>query len=92
MPIYLSGTLRCTTPEQAARVRAALPTHIALTRAEPGCVAFDVTETDHPMIWRVEEEFVDQAAFDAHQARTRASAWFAETQDIPREYQITEAP
>nr|WP_245897853.1 putative quinol monooxygenase [Pseudoprimorskyibacter insulae] len=74
-------------PESAPAVRAALPDHIRLTRAEPGCIRFDVTETA-PGVFTVEELFTDQAAFDAHQSRTRASAWFAVTQDFPRDYSV----
>lgn len=92
MPVFLKGTLQCDTAGQAARVRAALPAHIALTRAEPGCVHFTVSATEDPMVWRVEEEFVDQNAFEAHQARTQNSPWAEETHDVARNYRITEAP
>lgn len=67
-----------------------LPEHIRLTRAEPGCLSFDVTRTDDPMIWQVDEAFTDREAFDAHQTRTGASDWAAQTADIARDYAITE--
>uniref|UniRef100_UPI0035666F31 putative quinol monooxygenase n=1 Tax=Shimia sp. TaxID=1954381 RepID=UPI0035666F31 len=71
-------------------VRAALSEHIALTRAEPGCIAFQVTEDHrHPGRFVVFELFENRAAFDAHQARTRASAWFALTRDMKRDYRVT---
>jgi quinol monooxygenase YgiN len=70
-------------------VRVALTEHIRLTRKEIGCLSFDVTETD-PGEFRVREQFADQAAFDAHQSRTKSSTWFQVTQGMPREYQITE--
>jgi quinol monooxygenase YgiN len=38
----------------------------------------------------VDETFLDRAAFEAHQARTRASAWYAATAAIPREFRQTE--
>jgi quinol monooxygenase YgiN len=66
-----------------------LAEHLRLTRAEPGCISFDVTQTDNPLVWRVEELFADRAAFDFHQQRTRASAWFTATSAIPRDYEIT---
>lgn len=86
--VTLSGSLRCADETEAARVRAHLPAHLALTRAEPGCVSFDVDPTDDPLVWRVEERFVDEAAFDAHQRRVAASAWGAATVGIERRYEI----
>lgn len=71
-------------------VRAALPVHIELTRAEPGCLSFDVTEAEHPAgRFHVAEVFTDQMAFDAHQARTKASDWFKVTEGVPRSYEVT---
>jgi len=75
--------------EDIPLVETHLPEHLRLTRAEPGCISFDVTQTDDPLIWRVEELFVDRAAFDFHQQRTRASEWFAATSAIPRDYEVT---
>ncbi len=69
-------------------MRAHLPAHLALTRAEPGCLAFDVDPTDDPLVWRVEERFADEAAFDAHQRRVAASAWGTATAGIDRRYEI----
>ncbi len=68
----------------------ALPAHIRLTRAEAGCVSFDVTPTQDPLIWDVCEIFTNRAAFDAHQARSAASNWAAETAGIRRDYTMTE--
>ena len=87
MTVRLTGTLTCAGPD-ADTVRAALPEHIRLSRAEPGCMHFDVTETATG-VFTVSEEFVDQTAFDAHQTRTRASDWWALTGHIPRDFQIT---
>lgn len=90
MTVRLSGRLICATADEAATVRRCLPAHLALTRAEPGCMAFSVTETDDPMVWRVEERFVDRAAFEAHQSRTTGSDWAAQTRLIRRDYRVTE--
>lgn len=87
MPVRLSGTLSCEA-EDARVVRDALPEHIRLSRAEPGCLHFDVTETA-PGVFSVSEEFTDQAAFEAHQTRTRASAWWAATSHIPRDFKVS---
>mgnify|MGYP000109067417 FL=1 len=87
--IRLRGTLTCA-PGEAAAVRAALPDHLHLTRAEPGCLAFDVTETA-PGVFAVSETFADRAAFDAHQVRTRASAWWQATAHMSRDFVLEEA-
>ena len=84
----LSGQLICANAAEAARVRRYLPDHIALSRAQPGCLSFDVTPTADPLIWQVEETFLDRASFEAHQQRSRASVWFAQTASIKRVYQI----
>ena len=86
--IRLTGTLTCT-PEEATTVHAALPEHIRLSRAEPGCIAFDVSETA-PGVFTVAERFADRAAFDAHQTRTRASAWWQATGHMPRSFTLAE--
>ncbi len=92
MTVTLNGTLRCENEAQAARVRAALPEHIRLTRAEPGCISFDVTQSGDPMVWNVSESFVDAVAFEAHQTRAAASVWASETKGIDRDYVITGLP
>jgi quinol monooxygenase YgiN len=88
MSVILKGQLICTTEAEAARVRALLPEHIRLTRAEPGCLRFDVTPAGL-LTWQVDEEFAGRAAFDAHQTRTRASAWFRQTDGIRRAFTLT---
>ncbi|MBO9444898.1 putative quinol monooxygenase [Ruegeria sp. R14_0] len=87
--VFLNGYI--SVPDnRIAQVRAALSDHIALTRAEPGCIAFDVAEdVEVSGRFNVSEVFENQAAFDAHQARTKASAWFKVTEGIPRDYEIT---
>ena len=90
--IRLSGRLICKDEQEAAVLRAHLPEHIRLSRAEIGFLYFDVTPSQTPLIWSVEEGFTHQAAFDAHQARTRASPWFAATGHIRRDYMITKHP
>lgn len=67
-----------------------LPAHVHLTRAEPGCLSFDVVPTGDPLIWQVDEAFADRAAFDAHQVRAADTDWAALTKDIARDYVITE--
>lgn len=94
MTVRLSGFLRCASMDEVAVVERHLTDHIALTRAEPGCLSFVVTQTADPLVWRVEEAFADRAAFEEHQTRTRSSAWFAATAHIVRDYTVsgTDAP
>jgi quinol monooxygenase YgiN len=84
--IRLAGTLTCA-PRQAAAVRAALPEHVRLSRAEPGCLSFDVSETA-PGVFAVSETFTDRAAFQAHQVRTRASAWWRISGHMARDFTL----
>lgn len=88
--IRLSGRLIGTTPEHRRVVLAHLPAHIRDTVREPGCLFFDIAQTADPLIWTVSEGFATRAAFEAHQARTRASDWGAATAGIGREYQIAD--
>jgi quinol monooxygenase YgiN len=87
--IHVTGTLTCATEAEAEIVRRHLPTHIALSRAEPGCLTFNVDPTEDPLVWRLDESFRDRAAFEAHQARTRASEWFAATAGLARDFKVT---
>jgi quinol monooxygenase YgiN len=48
-----------------------------------------VVATDNPLVWQVEESFIDRPAFEAHQSRSRASAWYAATAPIRRDYRIS---
>jgi quinol monooxygenase YgiN len=86
--VRLTGRLICRSVDDIATIRAHLTEHIYLTRAEPGCISFDVVQSDDPLIWSVDECFCDKAAFDFHQQRTRASPWWSATAQIPRDYQI----
>ena len=86
--IKLSGYIDVPATRLAA-VSDALPKHIALTRAEAGCLSFEVTpDAAHAGRFQVAELFVDRAAFDAHQTRTTASEWAKITDGTPRRYQI----
>jgi quinol monooxygenase YgiN len=86
--IRLSGRLVCMTEEERAAVLAHRTAHIAATRAEAGCLFFIIDDTEDPMVFDVVEGFHDRAAFDAHQARTRDSVWFAATKGILRDFRV----
>lgn len=88
--IRLSGRLVCMSEEERATVLLHRAGHEAATRAEPGCLSFRIDDTDDPLIFDVTESFRDRPAFDAHQARTRDSAWFAATRSILRDFRVEE--
>ncbi|AZZ92318.1 antibiotic biosynthesis monooxygenase [Hahella sp. KA22] len=77
--------------EDLSVVEQALSTHIQLTLAEAGCLVFQVTQHDRdPNRFDVYEEFVDRAAFNAHQARVKNSHWGGVTLNVARHYEICE--
>ena len=87
--VILSGFIKVP-PDDLAAVTAALPHHIELTRAEPGCVQFEVTpHPTEPTRFDVSETFADSAAFRHHQQRVTNSAWGKSTQNVERNYEIT---
>lgn len=89
--VSLSGFLICRTLEEADRVSELLREHIRLTRAEPGCLRFEVLRShSDPTRFAVTETFRDRAAFEAHQARTATTIWARATKGITREYEISE--
>ncbi len=79
-------------PDAWERVLGALPSHVAASRAEPGCLRFQVTPDAKAGRLLVEEEFDSRASFDAHQARMASSPWAQITKGLKRHYQITEIP
>ena len=77
--------------ERWEAVLAALPEHIRLSRAEPGCLEFNVApDGTVPFRLSVSERFAGKAAFEAHQARLAGSDWAAATKGLPRHYRIRE--
>lgn len=86
--IHLTGLLVCATEKEAQIVSRHLPDHVTLTRDEPGCISFDVIQTDAPLVWSVEERFVDQAVFERHQRRVAGSEWGRVTAGIERRYSV----
>ncbi len=86
--VRLNGQLICADASQDEIVRRELPDHLVVTRAEPGCLSFEVTATADPLVWQVAEEFADAAAFEAHQRRVATSPWGRATTGIERRYTI----
>ncbi|AVO39202.1 putative quinol monooxygenase [Pukyongiella litopenaei] len=89
--VALSGMMTCA-PHEVAAVLQALPRHLRLSRAEAGCLAFEVTQSPHdPCRFLVSERFTDRAAFEAHQQRTRNSAWWRVTGHMARDFRVSDA-
>ncbi len=90
--VILTGFLVCRTLEEADRVSVMLPDHIRLTRAEPGCIAFEVLRSmADPVRFAVREIYRCRADFDAHIARVRSSDWGRATRGVKRDYVLTES-
>lgn len=89
--IILEGHIVVSDTDLAAVV-AELPIHIQLTLQEEGCLRFDVTQSQGAdnVFW-VSEEFIDQAAFEAHQRRVKSSNWGRVASNVERHYRVTEA-
>jgi quinol monooxygenase YgiN len=88
MAFHLAGAI-VVPPADIEQVRAALPEHIRLTRAEPGCRSFTVTEREGGR-FDVAEEFADRAAFEAHQARAAGTLWAQVSKSAARDYKTWE--
>lgn len=84
--VALFGRLVCADAAQMMTALALLPDHIRLSRAEPGCLRFDIWQDDDPLAWNLAELFVDAGAFADHQARTQASQWGRDSHGIGREF------
>jgi quinol monooxygenase YgiN len=87
--IILTGQLICQGDDEIAVVTEFLPRHVELTRAEPGCISFEVNQTGDPRVWDVSECFQDARSFELHQARVKASQWGRATAGIKRSYSVS---
>lgn len=86
--VILSGYIQVPHHDRQS-VKEALPTHIANTRAEKGCLRFEVTESaEEEGKFIVYEEFESDEAFQFHQKRTKASEWGERTKNISRHYRV----
>jgi len=75
---------------QLVPTQRALVEHIALTRAEPGCEAFEILQSkDDPLCFEVSERFTNDEAFMAHQQRVASSPWGLFSQGFLRHYRIS---
>ena len=69
--IYLNVVLTVKDPNDVADVRSLLSEQGRLSRAEPGCVRFEVYHSQtNPQVFLLNEHWSDQAAVDAHRKAT----------------------
>lgn len=87
--IRLAGRLICRSEAEIAIVTEHLTRHIELTRAEPGCISFEVEPSNEPGVWDVSECFKNTASFEFHQARVKHSEWGRQTAGIHRDYAVS---
>ena len=88
--VKLDGLLICVSKEEVHLVMKLLPEHIELTHQEEGCISFEVKQSHDPFIWEVLEVFFFFKSFKHHQSRTASSIWGVKTQNIKRQYKISE--
>lgn len=88
--VILKGFIIVPTSDLAA-VKKALISHKELTRNEPGCLMFNVTQSEVNLNrFDVYEEFIDKTAFEQHQNRIKGSAWSKASANVQRHYEIVE--
>ncbi|WP_394182080.1 putative quinol monooxygenase [Yoonia maritima] len=64
-----------------------LEEHIVLTRQEPGCLHFDVTQdAETPELFHVSELFTCEDAFAAHQKNGAARRWGPASANLSRDF------
>lgn len=84
--VRLTGTITIPVDQQAVLVPL-LDEHVVLTRAEPGCLYFEVTQdAQTPEVFHVSELFTDEPAFAAHQANGAARPWGPASAGLARDF------
>ncbi len=86
MAVILEGYIRVPY-EELETIKNKLNEHIGNTLNEDGCLQFDATQDDcDECIFHVFEKFLDNDAFNFHQARTKISDWGAVSKNVERFY------
>ncbi|WP_254843461.1 putative quinol monooxygenase [Shewanella sp. UCD-KL21] len=86
--VTLSGYILVPSAELNAVIKA-LELHSHLTKLEPGCLSFSVTQdASNPVKFYVCETFKNQQAFEHHQQRTSHSDWAVVSKNVSRHYQV----
>ncbi|TKD22237.1 N-acetyltransferase [Rhodobacter capsulatus] len=73
--IHLQGQLICTTPEDRRVVLSGLAAHLRQSLGHPGCLFYEITQTEDPFVWQLDAGFADRHAFTAWQQATETSEW-----------------
>ena len=84
--VRLTGRLICADTAQMLLALDLLTEHVALSRAEPGNLRFDLAQGEDPLVWDLDELYADDDAFQAHRARLQDSRWGRESQGIERDF------
>lgn len=84
--VALEGRLICADAAQMMTALDLLPGHAELSRAEPGCLRFEVWQGDDPLVWHVAELFRDADGFAAHQQRVADSEWGLKSHALTRDF------
>ena len=87
--IAISGRIFCANQIEAELLASLLEEHTQLTRAEPGCLSFNMSRTADPLVWLLDEAFNDEEAYQAHLSRTRSTPWYGATAHLRRDVKIT---
>lgn len=84
--VSLTGRLICKDAAQMMLAMDLLTEHVALSRAEPGNLRFDLWQSEDPLVWELNELYADDEAFEAHRARLEHSRWGRESHGIGRDF------
>jgi len=72
-------------------INEALPAHIVNTRAEDGCLLFNVTQDENQKNrFNVHEEFINKESFSNHQDRVKHSEWGNVSANLEKHYHINQ--
>jgi len=80
MPVSVFATIT-PKPEHIDHARAAIGDILAPTRAESGCLAFELHESTEGRSLHLYEVWVDRAAFEAHHAQAYTQAVYRQYED-----------
>lgn len=85
----VSGRLICQDMGQMLLAMELLPEHVTLSRAEPGCLRFDLRQESDPLVWQLDKLFANDDALATHQARNASSRWGQDSAQITRDLHRT---
>ncbi len=84
--VLLTGTLTCA-PHEVDDVLSIIDDHIRKSRAEAGCLQFELWQDElTPTDFHISEVFLSEAAFAKHQDRSQGSDWGRITGHMARDF------